>query len=236
MSLSISEEHLRDASAVSVWGIWTDIEKAFVRFSSDEGVRSELLEVAKCVRAELESRGLPIGRCSVLNALDDASTDSPDVVKQVVPYRTGDTDQDEWDGPAEIREASVEELAFMATWFDADNPDVKSSYKLPHHRRDGTISFRGLAAAMGALLGARGGVDIPDDERRDVYEHLARHYRDDFDREPPEFVSQSSDQNDADADFVEKSDMKGGHLRSELIEIDERLWVPIDRLASLKLK
>ena len=40
---------------------------------------------------------------------------------------------------------------------------------------------------MAALMGARGGVDIPTQDRRAVYNHLARHYRQ-FKREPPEFT------------------------------------------------
>jgi len=39
---------------------------------------------------------------------------------------------------------------------------------------------------MQALLGARGGVNIPRDERKKVYEKLAELYRR-FDMEPPEF-------------------------------------------------
>jgi hypothetical protein len=39
---------------------------------------------------------------------------------------------------------------------------------------------------MAALLGARGEVDIPEDERRAVYNHIARYYEK-FDKEPPEF-------------------------------------------------
>jgi hypothetical protein len=39
---------------------------------------------------------------------------------------------------------------------------------------------------MGALLGARGGTNIPDGDRRGVYNHLARHYRD-FEETAPEF-------------------------------------------------
>jgi hypothetical protein len=39
---------------------------------------------------------------------------------------------------------------------------------------------------MGALRGARGGVDIPDSDRRPVYDHLSKHYAE-FDREPPDF-------------------------------------------------
>jgi HK97 family phage prohead protease len=108
----------------------------------------------------------------------------------VVAYRSFPTDRDPWDGPREVREAEVADLRLMATWFDGENPDAKGSYKLPHHRADNKhISWRGLTAAMGALLGARGGVDIPGSDRQGVYNHLARHYRDDFDEDPPEFRS-----------------------------------------------
>ena len=39
---------------------------------------------------------------------------------------------------------------------------------------------------MAALFGARGGVDIPSADRRPVYNHLAKHYKE-FGKEPPEF-------------------------------------------------
>jgi hypothetical protein len=39
---------------------------------------------------------------------------------------------------------------------------------------------------MAALMGARGGVHIPDEDRKPVYNHLAKHYEQ-FDREPPSF-------------------------------------------------
>lgn len=75
------------------------------------------------------------------------------------------------------------------TWFDSATADTLGAYKLPHHvARDGELVavWRGVTAAMGALLGARGGTDIPSEDRQAVYDHLARHYRD-ADREPPEF-------------------------------------------------
>ena len=64
-----------------------------------------------------------------------------------------------------------------------------SDMKLPHHRSGGgAIVLRGVNAAMGALLGARGGVDIPGADRRKVYNHLAAHIRS-FNRVPPPFRS-----------------------------------------------
>ena len=74
-------------------------------------------------------------------------------------------------------------------WYDEDDAENFGSYKLPHHEViDGrlVVVWRGVAAAMAALMGARGGVDIPSSDRRPVYNHLARHYRQ-FGKEPPDF-------------------------------------------------
>lgn len=95
-----------------------------------------------------------------------------------------------WDAGAQLRQAEGRaQLRRMHAWVDAeDDPENKGAYKLPHHQASGEVVLRGAQAAMGALLGARGGVDIPDGDRRGVYRHLARHYAQ-FDREPPEFRS-----------------------------------------------
>lgn len=69
-----------------------------------------------------------------------------------------------------------------------DPPQEKGAYKLPHHELvDGRLQvvWRGVVAAMTVVNGARGGVDIPEPDRRKVYQHLAAHYRQ-FDEEPPE--------------------------------------------------
>lgn len=94
----------------------------------------------------------------------------------------------DWDAGKEVRGAEVSDLKKMCTWFDSKNPDLKTSYKLPHHRSDGKYStvWRGVAAAMAALLGARGGVQIPDSDKKSVYNHLKKHYAD-FDKEVPDY-------------------------------------------------
>ena len=73
------------------------------------------------------------------------------------------------------------------TYVDPDNADDFGGYKLPHHDIiDGfKVVWKGVAAAMGALLGARGGVDIPEADMEGVYNHLKRHYGQ-FDKEAPE--------------------------------------------------
>ncbi len=74
-------------------------------------------------------------------------------------------------------------------WVDTENAESFGAYKLPHHDViDGSVKtiWRGVAAAMAALLGARGGVDIPENDKRGVYSHLKKHY-DQFDKEAPEY-------------------------------------------------
>ncbi len=100
-------------------------------------------------------------------------------------------EEESWDGPAEISACGEDltKLKDICAWYDSENPDVKSSYKLPHHRAsDKKVVWKGVAAAMGALLGSRGGVDIPESDRRGVYAHLSKHY-DDFEKDAPEFKS-----------------------------------------------
>ena len=91
-----------------------------------------------------------------------------------------------WDGGAEVAAASVEDLKVMCTWFDSSAGDVKSSYKLPHHKQDGkhAVVLAGVTAAMAALNGARSAMKIPEADRRGVYGHLARHYKE-FGQEVP---------------------------------------------------
>lgn len=100
-----------------------------------------------------------------------------------------------WDGSAERKKASVEVLKIICAWFDSEKADVKSSYKLPHHKAAGQHAavWNGVKAAMGALLGVRGGTKIPASDRQGVYNHLKKHYKQ-FDKEVPVFKSYSVDE------------------------------------------
>lgn len=95
----------------------------------------------------------------------------------------------EWDSGKELGATSAKapSLRIMHAWSDPDgDPDAKSSYKFPHHRSDGSVVWKGVEAAMKRLL--QSSTDIPEGDRRGVYNHLAAHYRQ-FDKEPPEFRS-----------------------------------------------
>lgn len=108
----------------------------------------------------------------------------------IPPHTTAKADDGApWDGPGAVAACPAEAgpLRRMHAWVDPDgDPDAKQSYKLPHHRVSGEVVWRGVAAAMARLLQA--GTQIPDGDRRGVWNHLERHYRQ-FDKEAPELRS-----------------------------------------------
>lgn len=113
--------------------------------------------------------------------------------KGVIAYHDyGNADESEsWDGPGTVAQCDVAKLKKICAWYDSEYPDLKSSYKLPHHNVDLKAVWRGVANAMARL----GQTDMPDDAKKGSYNHLARHYKD-FDKEPPEYgkaISQDSD-------------------------------------------
>lgn len=99
---------------------------------------------------------------------------------------------DAWDGAAQWAaipdDAGAAVLRGMTAWVDPEgDPETKAAYKGIHHFYDdgvGPASTKGCSALIGVLNGARGGIDIPDGDRRGVYNHAAAHLRD-ADMEPP---------------------------------------------------
>lgn len=140
------------------------------------------------------------------------------------PLSTADT----WDASSETKEADTKDLKSMSAWYDSEKPDVKSSYKLPHHELSGyKTNWKGVTAAMAALMGARGGVDIPEADRRAVYNHLAKHYKD-FDKEAPEFKSADEivekyvENKSADEKIIELTKSVNTFMEEKEAEIKER--------------
>jgi hypothetical protein len=82
---------------------------------------------------------------------------------------------------------SIADLRSMYAWCDPNgDPEVKTSYRFPHHDTPGgPANLRACLIGVAKLNGAAGGPTIPDGDRRGVYNHLAAHLAD-GDRESPE--------------------------------------------------
>jgi hypothetical protein len=102
-------------------------------------------------------------------------------------YPMADRDR-AWDGDAaekRIRkwagaeEEPNEKYRDAHVWYDADNKDNFTAYKLlVADVVNGTVKAvpRGVMAAGNVMVGGRGGVDLPDQDRDRVKNHLAKYY------------------------------------------------------------
>lgn len=94
----------------------------------------------------------------------------------------------EWDGDAAERrvrdwagaeDGPNEKYRDAHVWYDADNKDNFTAYKLLiADVVDGRLKAvpRGVMAAAAVMQGSRGGVDLPDKDRDRVRSHLAKYY------------------------------------------------------------
>lgn len=119
-------------------------------------------------------------------------------IRKAIPIHHTDISDAPWDGPKNEANLKVNESESYYkkayAWQDPDkDPATKSAYKFIHHEvsADGTIgkaNIKACQAGIAALNGARGGADIPDDDRSGVWRHLATHLQD-ADIEPAELKS-----------------------------------------------
>lgn len=99
-----------------------------------------------------------------------------------------------WHKPTGI--SGKADLRKIYAWVDPNgNPDAASSYKLPHHNANGSVVWHGVVAAMARLM--QSNTQIPESDRKAVYNHLAGHYRQ-FQKEPPKFGVKGSKSTPAD--------------------------------------
>ena len=123
--------------------------------------------------------------------------------KTAIPSHDAGTTEENWSA-ADVRRNIKEDQGYsyyrrIFAWAPTDTEDraKKSTYKFPHHEvsadgAPGAANMRGCSAAIAVLNGGRGGADIPDTERRGVYNHVAKHLRD-GDKDVPELRSYSLD-------------------------------------------
>jgi len=110
-------------------------------------------------------------------------------------------------------------------WYDAANKENFGSYKLPFADViNGTLTatWGGVSNAMGALMGSRGGVDIPAKDRKGVYNLLKSYYKK-FEKEAPEFKEEGGD--DMGVMVVQSILVPEGESLEELAEKEDLAWL-----------
>lgn len=108
--------------------------------------------------------------------------------RKAIPVHHTATSGGAWDGPkaeANLRNDGDADYYRQAyAWQNPEkDPDTKSAYKLIHHEvnADGDVgpaNVKACQSAIGVLNGARGGADIPPEDREGVWRHLAAHIKD----------------------------------------------------------
>jgi len=117
-----------------------------------------------------------------------------DVIRDVIYEALGKTIVPFKSYPLADENASWKEdnITYKTEWFAYHNYNT-GTRKFPHHTPiDGEVKtvWRGVAKAMVDLFKDD---SLSDEERKEVYEHLAKHYKE-FDKEPPEFKDYSDEE------------------------------------------
>jgi len=172
------------------------LEREGAKFTKQELLEISAVPVPANAEAEIVQRALEIG---VTKKMARQVVD----IKSSVPFKSFELAPEDktWDSKA--ADSRMRKLAGGPdkdkmdykkyqegfTWYDKENKTKFASYQLPHHDTEGgelITVWRGVTSAMAALLGSRGGVDIPEEDRQKVYNHLAKHYKE-FDKTAPDF-------------------------------------------------
>ncbi len=120
-----------------------------------------------------------------------------------------DTTDVAWDSGANVKNVKTDQnagyYAKIYAWKDpGGDVGTKNTYKFPHHMvsSDGTpgaANTRACSNGVAILNGGRGGADIPDSDRRGIYNHIATHIKD-AGKDVPELKAESN--NDMERRFV----------------------------------
>jgi len=127
----------------------------------------------------------------LLNTTEDEFEDTKGPIRS---HKTGIRDEGWYDKTAYRNMRSPADKAYFSKIFafhiDGEDPAMKTNYTFVHHfvgsdGRPGPAALSALQNTFGLLNGARNGTKLRGSDRKGVYNHIARHYRDDG-RTPPE--------------------------------------------------
>lgn len=130
-----------------------------------------------------------LGRSSQVSRRMAATGLGPDLEATAIAAHKTATDNGTWDGGANEANCPAEEGPLRAShaWVeDGADPNLKGSYKFIHHEvsADGSVgaaNMTGCSSGIGYLNrapGATGRPNIPDGDRKGVWNHLTAHLRD----------------------------------------------------------
>lgn len=139
-------------------------------------------------------------------AADEVDWDEVEAAADRDPGSDGDGDGDEEGDGGESKTSNqpwsnfTESDYTLTQWHRAclihqhdGQPTAKDQCKLPVRQPDGTVNRNGVHAAAAALVGARGGVQASDEEKRSAARKLRRLYSQ-LDEEPPESLRRTAGQ------------------------------------------
>lgn len=194
---SAATQHARDVSALWEEGVLNAVSVGFIPQERDGNVftKSELLEIS-VVNVPANPNALAQAKSKGLNV---------DLLDKEVPAsRNLDSfpETKAWDGAAAIKrlkkwaDGNFDKYKQAFLWRDEKDAENFSSYKLPIADVDGEnikVVWRAVATAQAVILGAQGGVDIPESDKRKAHSLLAVYYKK-FDKKQPEFRSYSEEE------------------------------------------
>ncbi len=152
----------------------------------------EVFEVGSVMQgAGTDTRTVSVkGRSMRINRASGATTSTvARAVKGAIPSHETKTASRPWDNAKTVKalpeDSLPSELRTVFAWVDPDGDNESlTSYKMAHHHGlGGPANLRACLIGIAELN--QGTTDIPDADRKGVYDHLAAHIRD-ADREPPE--------------------------------------------------
>ncbi|AVT83672.1 hypothetical protein [Rhodopseudomonas palustris] len=167
------------------------LEFSFVPVPANQGVgaaegRALTLREARSLGIDVES---PVMRTKGFEFTEtlgmvpaNASSKKADATLQWKQPTLADFTEKAW---SDLSAAEKKDIAGRFAYATSESLESFEDLKLAHHAADGSVVWAGVKAAMGALMGYRGGVDEGD--RKAVYDHLAEHYKE-FGAQAPEFA------------------------------------------------
>lgn len=167
----------------------TEGEEETEEESTDEETKEDETEEESTEEESTESEEETTDEETEIEETDEEKALEAEETKGIIPYTSHGVapESEEWDGAGEMAKAELADLKVICAYYNTDKAESKDAYLLPHHRvSDKKAVWRGVASAMGALLGAKGGVELAPRAKKAVYKHLVKHYEE-FGKPVPEY-------------------------------------------------